>query len=88
MEDNYVYIVTESALYHIGCNTSIKIYDNIDSAMKYYQSRYDCLTKYHAPKHIYRRHYKHDNITDIVTTIVLNNDDRVVLKVLKKLINK
>ena len=88
MEDNYVYVVTESALYHDGCNTSIKIYDNVDSAMKYYQLRYDCLTKYSTPKHIYRRHYKHNDITDIVTTIVLNDDDRVVLKVLKKLVNK
>ena len=88
MEDNYVYVVTESALYHIGCNTSIKIYDNVDSAMKYYQLRYDRLTKYSEPKHIYSRHYRHNNITDIITTMVLNNDDRVVLKVLEKLVNK
>ena len=84
MEDNYVYVVTESTLYHTECNISTKVYDNLDSAMKYYQLRYDCLTKYSAPKHIYRRHYKHNNITDIVTTIVLDNEDRVVLKVLKK----
>ena len=88
MEDNYVYVIAESAPYPNGCNTSIKIYDNFDSAMKYYQLRYDCLTKYSTPKHIYRRHYKHNDTTDIVTTIVLNDDDRVVLEVLKKLVNK
>ena len=88
MEDNYVYVVAKSALYHTGCNTSVKVYDNLDSAMKYYKLCYDCLTKYSAPKHIYSRHHKHNNNTDIVTTIVLNNNDRVVLKVLKKLINK
>ena len=83
----YVYVVTESTS-NSEANADIKVYSNADSANKDYNERYEFYTHRYYCNHIYNRRNVDNGQYDISTTIVLYNDNKITLKLVKALIGK